>query len=129
MTRGDEWDHIYSDVGSRIARARRATGLSQQKLADAVRMTRTSIVNVEAGRQRAPLHLLWQIAAVLGVEVAELVPTKADLATVSAPLQLDATVVALIEQAAANDDSTKRLLVEFIQQAKSKLTLPPRDAS
>jgi transcriptional regulator with XRE-family HTH domain len=129
MTRGDEWDHIYSDVGARIARARRATGLSQQKLADAVRMTRTSIVNVEAGRQRAPLHLLWQIAAVLGVEVAELVPTRADLATVSAPLQLDATVVALIERAAANDDSTKRLLVDFIQQAKSKLTLPPRDAS
>lgn len=129
MARADGWDHVYADVGARIARARRAMGLSQKKLADAVHVTRTSIVNVEAGRQRAPLHLLWQIAAVLGVEVAELVPTRADLAAVSAPLQLDATVVALIEQAAANDDSTKRLLVEFIQQAKSKLTLPSRDAS
>jgi transcriptional regulator with XRE-family HTH domain len=129
MPRADGWDHVYGDVGARIARARRATGLSQKKLADAVHVTRTSIVNVEAGRQRAPLHLLWQIAAVLDVEVADLVPTRADLVANSAPLQLDATVVELIEQAAANDDSTKRLLMEFIQQAKSKLTAPPRDAS
>lgn len=129
MTRADGWDNVYADVGGRISRARRAASISQDKLAKRVQVTRTSIVNIEAGRQRAPLHLLWQIAAVLEVEVADLIPTRADLAADRTPLQLDATVVALIEQAAADDPGTKRLLEDFIQHAKSKLTSPTRDAS
>lgn len=129
MTRADGWDHVYAEVGGRVARARRAASLSQEKLAKLVHVTRTSIVNIEAGRQRAPLHLLWQIAVALEVEVSDLIPTRADLAADRTPLQLDATTVALIEQAAADDAGTKRLLMEFIQHAKAKLTTPSRDAS
>jgi transcriptional regulator with XRE-family HTH domain len=129
VPRSDGWDHIYSDVGGRIARARHAAGLSQRQLADAVRVTRTSIVNIEAGRQRAPLHVLWQIAAATDVDVAAFIPTRAELAATREPLQLDAAVVTLIEKAAADDASTKRLLMDFIQQAKATLTAPPRDAT
>ncbi len=38
-------------------------------------MLRTSIVNLEAGRQRAPLHTLYPVCAVLGIEATDLLPS------------------------------------------------------
>lgn len=121
MTRGDGHDPLYEAVGDRIAVARKAAGLSQEKLARRVGVTRASIVNIERGRQRPPLHLLWQIASVLGVEAARIVPLQRELAARDEPVQLDAKVVAYIEKEAQDDPATKRLLTDFIQRATSKI--------
>jgi DNA-binding XRE family transcriptional regulator len=48
------------------------TKLSQQELADAVGLSRASVVNVERGRHRVQIHLLYEIARVLGVEPQDL---------------------------------------------------------
>jgi transcriptional regulator with XRE-family HTH domain len=66
---------FYEDFGRRLARIRRAAGLSQQTLGERVGLSRTSIVNVEKGRQRVPLHMLIEFAAALGVEPTSLLPT------------------------------------------------------
>lgn len=57
---------FYSLVGRRIRDARQARGLSQTELAAAASLGRTSIANIEAGRQRVPLHKLQEIATALG---------------------------------------------------------------
>lgn len=67
-------DALYREIGSRIRAARRHLGWNQQRLADGVSMLRTSIVNIEAGRQRPPLHQLVRIANLLGFEVCALLP-------------------------------------------------------
>lgn len=121
MTRGDGHDPLYETVGERIASARAATGVSQAKLAQVVGVTRASIVNIERGRQRAPLHLLWQIAAALKIDMVSLIPIERELAARDAPVQLDAKVVAYIEQAAQDDPATKRLLTNFIQKATTRM--------
>lgn len=121
MTRGDGHGQLYEAIGERIANARGAQGMSQAKLALAVGVTRASIVNIERGRQRAPLHVLWQIAAALKVEMVSLIPIERELAARDAPVQLDAKVVASIEQAAQDDPSTKRLLMNFIQKATTRM--------
>jgi transcriptional regulator with XRE-family HTH domain len=66
---------LYQHVGATIRRQREARGITQAQLATAVGLLRTSIVNVEAGRQRAPLHTLYPICAILGIEVADLLPS------------------------------------------------------
>ena len=121
MSRGDGYDELYEVIGERIADARRALGMSQAKLAVAVGLTRASVVNIERGRQRPPVHLIWQVAATLNVEATRLIPLKRELDARGAPVQLDANVVAYIEQFARNDPSTKRLLTDFIQRATSKI--------
>ena len=121
MARDDGFDPLYQEIGMRLAHARGAAGLSQAKLAAKVKVTRTSVVNIERGRQRPPVHLLWELAGVLGIEVGSLLPQRRELAERGAPVQLDATVVAYIEQAAKDDPSTKRLLLDFIQQATAKI--------
>ena len=121
MSRGDGNDPLYDAIGERVTRARGTAGLSQAKLAIKVGVTRASIVNIERGRQRAPIHLLWQIAAALGTEASKLIPSPRELAARDAPVQLDAEVVASIERAARDDPAKKRLLTDFIKKATIKI--------
>lgn len=71
-------DHqpFYKEVGRRIreARLRRKPKLTQQGLADLVALTRTSITNVEKGRQKFLLHTLADIAKALQIDPATLLP-------------------------------------------------------
>lgn len=67
---------FYQEVGRKIreARMRRKPKLTQQGLADLVSLTRTSITNVEKGRQKFLLHTLADIAKALEVDPASLLP-------------------------------------------------------
>ncbi len=64
----EQIDRFYVDAGQRINKARRDAGLTQQALAAVSGLTRSSVANVEAGRQRIPLHVLASMAKPLGVE-------------------------------------------------------------
>jgi transcriptional regulator with XRE-family HTH domain len=74
----DDRESFYEEVGRRIreARKRRKPRLTQQGLADLVALTRTSITNVEKGRQKLLLHTLADIASALEVDPASLLPSS-----------------------------------------------------
>ena len=76
-----DFDELYRELGRRIrqARERNGEGLSQDALAKQLGISRASVVNIEAGRQRAPLHLLWQIAQLLGTDLTSLIPRNEEL--------------------------------------------------
>lgn len=65
---------MYRDLGKLVRAHRRKRKLSQAVLAQQVGHTRTSITNIEAGRQRIPLDVLFSIASVLQVDLRELLP-------------------------------------------------------
>ena len=69
---------FYSLVGERIREARKVRSLTQEALAMAVSLTRTSITNIEQGRQNFPLHTLIEIARALGVSSADLIPPDSE---------------------------------------------------
>ena len=56
----------YKAVGLKIRRVREALGMTQEELAKRVGLVRTSIANIEAGRQRLLLHEIEGFAAGLG---------------------------------------------------------------
>lgn len=70
----DDRKSFYLEVGHRIRKARKAIPLTQEALASLVSLTRTSITNIEKGRQNFPLHTLADIAAALKVPAADLLP-------------------------------------------------------
>jgi transcriptional regulator with XRE-family HTH domain len=74
--------NFYRTLGSRIRQLRRMN-LSQEQLAKASQLSRTSIVNIEAGRQKLLVYNLFQIAAALkstpGALLAPLEPTKTEI--------------------------------------------------
>jgi transcriptional regulator with XRE-family HTH domain len=70
---------LYVDIGSRVRRARKQQGWSQLDLARAVDLTRSSIANFEAGRQRPAVHIVLLIAQALKVPVEDLLPSGPEL--------------------------------------------------
>lgn len=72
-------DKLYKIVGGKIREQRDADGVSQTKLGDEVNLLRTSISNIEAGRQRPPLHLLYQLCIALDLELSDVLPSKDEI--------------------------------------------------
>jgi transcriptional regulator with XRE-family HTH domain len=60
------YELVYSQYGIRIRAIREALGLDQATLAGRVGLTRTSLTNLEAGRQRVQLHQVEKMAKALG---------------------------------------------------------------
>ena len=65
---------FYAQVGRRVRALRGKRGLTQEALASLVDLTRTSITNIEKGRQKLLLHTLVDLAKALRVEPVELLP-------------------------------------------------------
>jgi transcriptional regulator with XRE-family HTH domain len=67
---------FYEELGRRVAAAREKRDLSQQKLAELLGLSRTSVTNIEKGRQPVDIHVLVRIANTLGVALLKLVPEE-----------------------------------------------------
>ena len=65
---------FYLLLGRQLATVRRDRKITQDRLAAAVGLSRTSVANIEAGRQALTVHTLVAFASVLGKDPAELIP-------------------------------------------------------
>lgn len=74
-------DPVYESLGRRIRAARLRAGISQDELARRVRLTRTSITNIERGRQQIQVHTLYAIAKAVDARPATLLPVAEEPAT------------------------------------------------
>jgi len=72
---------FYQQLGDNIRVRRKTRNLSQDALAKLVGLTRTSLTNIESGRQHPPLHILCEIAAQLDVAVPQLLPQSLSLSS------------------------------------------------
>jgi transcriptional regulator with XRE-family HTH domain len=70
---------LYTCIGAKVRRARNRRAWTQLELAQAVGLSKYSITNVEAGRQRPPVHMALLIAVALDVPVDELLPSDPEL--------------------------------------------------
>lgn len=61
----EEIEVVYRAIGARLQMIREAVGMTQDELSKKVGYTRTSVVNIEAGRQRLPLHQVEEMARAL----------------------------------------------------------------
>lgn len=73
-TRSEPNRDFYAAVGRKITEARRRSGLTQEALAARISLTRTSVINIEKGRQQLLVHMLIDIARALQVSATDIVP-------------------------------------------------------
>lgn len=105
-----ENDKFYRLVGSKVRSARIAAGVSQTLLAAQVGLTRSSITNIEAARQRVPLYHFVLISRALNKEISELLPEN--------PKPDDSRVSPAIEEKLANSPATT---IDFVRGAVARL--------
>ncbi len=103
-------DLLYRAIGARLRDRRVALGMTQAELAQASGILRTSITNIEAGRQRAPLHVLYSICSALNVETAAILPANADV------LQLTEVTYSINSLDADVPPKTAELLKQLLEE-------------
>jgi transcriptional regulator with XRE-family HTH domain len=72
--RSQERERFYRAVGEKMRTARDSKGFTQEAIAASVGLSRTSLTNIEKGRQRLLLHTFIEIASALESSVADLLP-------------------------------------------------------
>jgi transcriptional regulator with XRE-family HTH domain len=101
---------LHRLIGDTIRKRRKLAGMTQTELAEKVGLLRTSITNIEAGRQRAPLQVLYNICVAVGVEVREVLPTNAEA------LQLNMVEVEVDGKKKSVPAKAARLLSELLSE-------------
>lgn len=86
-------EEIYVTVGRRVRTRREQLTMTQDDLARAVDLTRTSISNIEQGRQKIQVHMLYRLAHALGLVPDALLPLTEP--TTTPDLTTDPQVLAL----------------------------------
>lgn len=71
----EQQQDFYQSLGSRIRQAREDRGFTQEGLAHRLDLTRTSITNIEKGRQKLLLHTFAKLVDVLEVDPERLLPS------------------------------------------------------
>ena len=109
---------LYELIGRKIRQKRIAKEgkISQEKLAELLSMSRASIVNIEAGRQRPPVHILWKIAEIFNIELSEVIPTEAEYAQYSASKDPREK----IKKELLDHPLSKEIITSLYNQVKSK---------
>jgi transcriptional regulator with XRE-family HTH domain len=65
-------EQFFRDLGERIANARKAHGLTQQQLAEALGIAQQTLAHYEGGRSRLPISMLPALAQLLTLSFDEL---------------------------------------------------------
>lgn len=69
-----EIDARHVSLGVVVAAKRQELRLKQQELADTIGISRTTLANIETGRQSIPLERVRPLAAALNMTVDDLLP-------------------------------------------------------
>jgi transcriptional regulator with XRE-family HTH domain len=73
-------DHLYREFGRVLREKRKSAGFTQDHVAARIGLSRTSVTNIERGRQHVTLHVLYALADAIGAKPMELLPDGALLA-------------------------------------------------
>jgi transcriptional regulator with XRE-family HTH domain len=72
---------LFKEFGILLAGERRRKRLTQAQFAARVGLSRTSVTNIERGRQAVQLHQLYVFALALQIDVSRLLPKEASSMT------------------------------------------------
>lgn len=102
---------FYRRLGQNLRVARERAKLSQDRLAQLVGLKRTSLTNIESGRQHPPLHVLCDIVTHINVAVVDVLPVAPVIAQGAALRKMlgkqlhDPSELAFVKKAIGLDES------------------------
>jgi len=105
-------ENFYKNLGYNLSTIRKKNGISQGVLALNLKMSRFSIVNIEAGRQKPSIYLLLRISYVLNCSVNELIPNLGD------EVKMDSAIIKLIKKEINFGFDSKNKFHEFYHISK-----------
>lgn len=106
-------DQLYREIGRALRKRRETAGLTQEVVAQRVGLSRTSITNIEQGRQHVSLHVLYALADAMGAKPGDLLPDPSTLVE-----RDEALARSLEEQPVELDDETKDWVQRLVKKTQ-----------
>lgn len=103
---------LYELIGARLKQRRLEREKTQAWLAERVGMLRTSITNIEKGRQKPPLHVIYALCDALDGDPLEILPTLEEVRQF-----VDQDVIINAEHMARLPPKTARFLREVMDDS------------
>lgn len=103
---------FYIIVGNKIKLARKEKGIDQESFAKCINLTRTSVINIEKGRQRPSIYQIWLMAQYLNVSITDLIPPL-DL-----KVQIDDWTEKVKNNTLVSDENSEKQLIGFISATR-----------
>lgn len=116
MMNDEQVQKVYHLLGERIRLQRMQRKIKQEVLADQLNMSRTSIVNIEKGRQRPSIHLLLELSSIFRIEVVDLIPPYPEITPSDS---IGAEWKERVKQETEGDSSSKEKLTKFLKEVTS----------
>jgi len=103
--------HLNTLIANKIRTLRSNRGISQQVFSDCIGMSRSSIVNLEKGRQSLTIDNLYKICDVLECEVKDILPAVNKVIT---PFELPKDLVEEIDKISGSKSAKIKKLIKTI---------------
>ncbi|WP_207511079.1 helix-turn-helix transcriptional regulator [Longitalea luteola] len=111
MLHNDQIRLIYNALGLRIKEEREKANYKQTTFASLLQISRASLVNIEKGRQRAPIHVVYEISRLLKLPITDLLP---DLNKIM-DTEVNKSIQQKIEKKSAGNQDLQQKLMEFVK--------------
>jgi len=74
---------FYTLIGGKIKSARNKANLNQSELAEEAGISRLTLANIESGKQKPSIHIIWDIGESLGLNPQNLIPDLNEIRDIS----------------------------------------------
>ncbi|WP_316753658.1 helix-turn-helix transcriptional regulator [Pedobacter gandavensis] len=115
MLNKEEQTVFYERVGDLIKSARKSRDIKQEVLASEVGISRISLVNIETGNQKVPLHVLLGISDYLKIPLKELLPHEHVISH-----DVDVTIINKIKKEIEDTSESQEKVLKFLISLKHK---------
>lgn len=105
---------LYINLGLNIKEARVKKGYKQDAFATMLKLSRASIVNIEKGRQRPTIHLLYEICKITNSSLFDLLPKS-----ISGD-ELTSTWKDKLQKSLSSDSKSEKNLSNFLVEVTTK---------
>jgi len=106
---------FYEKLGENIKEARRRQNMNQEELGEKLGLSRVSVVNIETGKQRLPLHVLGDISDILKVKISELVPDIANQQDNMGDNSIDPNTFSKILRESNDDSNSPEKVINYLK--------------
>lgn len=106
---------FYEKLGENIKEARRRQNMNQEELGVKLGLSRVSIVNIETGKQRLPIHVLGDITNILKVKMSELVPEVVSQANNILDTSIDPNTLNKIIRESKDDSNSPEKVINYLK--------------
>lgn len=109
-------DFFYEKLGDRIRSHRILANLKQEPFALLLGLSRSSVVNIEKGRQRPSVHLLFEICNVFKISLLQLLQPFEDEMTIHDD-GVDPKWIRHVEKRVNGDEVSVEMITAFLKNA------------